>query len=252
MKKRQEIGRGLRLAVNQEGERIQGFDVNTLTVMANESYEDFVDKLQKEIEKEEGIRFGFLDDHSFANIVIGLEGEKQQYLGQEKSKDLFNFFFMKGYINEKGKVQDNLKTDLKENKVDIPEEFEAVKGQITKTLRKVAGKLNVKNADDKKKIDVNKGVFLSPAFKELCNRIKYKTTYSVKFNTDKLIEKCAKDIRDNLIAGKGKFIYKKALTEISRGGTIAKEHHDSTSLIDTPVHDLPDIVSYLQNETNLT
>ncbi len=58
MKKRQEIGRGLRLCVDQDGLRVRGFDVNTLTVMANESYEDFARALQKEIEDEEGIKFG--------------------------------------------------------------------------------------------------------------------------------------------------------------------------------------------------
>lgn len=63
MKKRQEIGRGLRIAVNQDGERVYGFDVNTLTVMVNESYEDFVSQLQKEIEEDEGIKFGVVDDH---------------------------------------------------------------------------------------------------------------------------------------------------------------------------------------------
>ena len=51
IKKRQEIGRGLRISVNQDGERVHGFEVNTLTVMANESYEDFVEGLQKEIEE---------------------------------------------------------------------------------------------------------------------------------------------------------------------------------------------------------
>ena len=51
MKKRQEIGRGLRIAVNQAGERVRGFDVNTLTVMANESYEQFVESLQKKWKK---------------------------------------------------------------------------------------------------------------------------------------------------------------------------------------------------------
>ena len=50
-KKRQEIGRGLRIAVNQEGERVHGFDVNTLTVMANESYEDFVASLKQNKKK---------------------------------------------------------------------------------------------------------------------------------------------------------------------------------------------------------
>ena len=69
IKKRQEIGRGLRIAVNQEGERVRGFDVNTLTVMANESYEQFVESLQKEMEKEENIKFGLIEDFIFANIV---------------------------------------------------------------------------------------------------------------------------------------------------------------------------------------
>ncbi len=70
MKKRQEIGRGLRIAVNQEGERVCGFEVNRLTVMANESYEDFAAKLQKEIEEDTGIKFGVVEKHLFANIPV--------------------------------------------------------------------------------------------------------------------------------------------------------------------------------------
>jgi len=58
MKKRQEIGRGLRLAVNQQGERVYGFDVNTLTVVANQSYEEFVRQLQAEIEEDTGVKLG--------------------------------------------------------------------------------------------------------------------------------------------------------------------------------------------------
>ena len=58
VKKRQEIGRGLRLCVNQKGERQHGFSINTLTVMANESYDTFAAELQKEYEADEGIRFG--------------------------------------------------------------------------------------------------------------------------------------------------------------------------------------------------
>ena len=64
MKKRQEIVRGLRLAVNQDEERVHGFDVNTLTVMANESYEEFAKTLQKEYEEESGRRFGIVDFES--------------------------------------------------------------------------------------------------------------------------------------------------------------------------------------------
>ncbi len=58
LKKRQEIGRGLRLAVNQNGYRIEDKSINCLTVIANESYEDFASRLQTEIEKECGVSFG--------------------------------------------------------------------------------------------------------------------------------------------------------------------------------------------------
>src|SRR4029077_9630584 len=66
--RRQTIGRGLRLCVNQQGERIRGFEVNTLTVVAMESYEKFAENLQKEIEDDTGIRFGIVEEHQFAAI----------------------------------------------------------------------------------------------------------------------------------------------------------------------------------------
>ena len=59
--RRQTIGRGLRLCVNQQGERLRGFEVNTLTVIATESYEAFAENLQKEIEADTGIRFGIVE-----------------------------------------------------------------------------------------------------------------------------------------------------------------------------------------------
>ena len=61
--RRQTIGRGLRLCVNQKGERLRGFDINTLTVIATESYEEFAENLQKEIEKDTGIKFGIVEKH---------------------------------------------------------------------------------------------------------------------------------------------------------------------------------------------
>ena len=68
--RRQTIGRGLRLCVNQQGERLRGFDVNTLTVIATESYEEFAENLQKEIEKDTGIHFGIVEKHQFASIPV--------------------------------------------------------------------------------------------------------------------------------------------------------------------------------------
>ena len=68
--RRQTIGRGLRLCVNQDGERRHGFDVNTLTVVAMESYEEFAENLQQEIEEDTGIRFGVVEAHQFAAIPV--------------------------------------------------------------------------------------------------------------------------------------------------------------------------------------
>ena len=128
MKKRQEIGRGLRIAVNQDGERVHGFDVNTLTVMANESYEDFAKQLQKEIEEETGIKFGVVEKHLFANISVPTDDHQVKYLGIEASHSIWDHLKSKGYIDEKGKVQDSLRADLKEGNVDLPDEMSELFG----------------------------------------------------------------------------------------------------------------------------
>jgi type III restriction enzyme len=253
VKKRQEIGRGLRLSVNQDGERVFGFDVNTLTVMANESYEDFASSLQKEFEEETGIKFGIVEKHTFANITFtNYEGELE-YLNQDKSEQLFNYLKEKDYIDDYGKVTDELKKHLKENRVDIPTEFNNVETKIIVTLRKIAGNLNIKNANDKRTVKLNKEVFLGPDFKALWDRIKFKTSYSVDFDTEKLIEVCSNEIEKNLRVDKAKLIYTKADLEIGVGGVaIAKEDGGLSMTVDQDIFAIPDIITYLQNETDLT
>ena len=105
IKKRQEVGRGLRIAVNQEGERIYGFDVNTLTVVANESYEEFARQLQKEIEEEEGIKFGIVEKHTFANIPVLTDDGKTKHLGVETSEKIWEHLETKGYIDSRAKFR---------------------------------------------------------------------------------------------------------------------------------------------------
>ncbi len=252
MKKRQEIGRGLRIAVNQDGERVYGFDVNTLTVMANESYEDFVSQLQREIEEEEGIRFGVVEKHTFANIVIEDEHHNHEYLGAKTSERIWQHLLEKKYIDKNGKVQDSLRIDLKDNQVNLPEDLKEIAGPITASLKKVAGNLNIKNAGEKKPVQLNKAVYLGEEFKQLWDRIKYKTTFRVDFNVDDLVEKCAEDIKKNLIVGKTKFIYGKEKVKILKGGIEGGDIHESVHVYDAKDFRLPDIISFLQNETNLT
>lgn len=265
MKKRQEIGRGLRICVNQQGERVKGFEVNTLTVMANESYEEFAKLLQKEIEEDTGIVFGLLYKHSFARIVVDNRNDKPVYLDEEESNLLYDYFVAKGYVKEEvvnkkskevaAKVQDKLKLDLKDNRVDIPEEFNYIKAPIVKVLKRIAGNfMNIKNRDDVRPVTFKKEILLNEDFKALWERIKYKTTYSVKAKSDKLIEQCARKIWAEVTIGKGKFITRKVKLAITEAGVQEGEDkpRESMRIIDETVSSLPDIVTYLQNETGLT
>lgn len=252
IKKRQEIGRGLRICVNQNGERVHGFAVNTLTVMANESYEQFAEQLQKEIENEEGIKFGVVEKHLFANIVVPVDDHNHEYLGTEASKQLWDHLQSEGHIDNKGKIQDSLKVSLKSGTLALPEVFQPHAAQIVSVLKKVSGNLNIKNRDDKAKVSLNKAVYLSPEFQALWDRIKYKTTFRVDFDTNALIDKCAEEIKINLQVGKARFTYRKAKTEIDRGGVHTQQVQETTSVYESRAFDLPDLITYLQNETNLT
>lgn len=253
IKKRQEIGRGLRLAVNQDGERVYGHDVNTLTVMVNESYEDFVTNLQREIEEEEGIKFGVIDKYTFSNILYeDSEGLKLQ-LGCSKSENIWNFLKDEKYIDAKGNIQEKLKIELKDNTLSLPEDFKAFEPMIIQKLTKLAGNLkNIKNADNRREIKLNKeNIIDDKEFMELWNRIKYKTTYSVDFDSDKLVEACIKAIQEDLKVGSVKIEVTKAKTKIAEEGISSTKRSKEFFEVKEKV-DLPDILTYLQNETNLT
>lgn len=253
MKKRQEIGRGLRLAVDaMTGERIHGFETNTLTVIANESYEEFVFKLQKEIEEDSGIKFGLVETHVFSNIKISdLEGS-DTYLGAENSKKLWDFLKDEEYIDSKGKALDKLKIDLKENKLIVPEEFKNQKNQIESILKKITRGLSIKNADKKTKVQLNKRANIQEDFKELWDKIKYKSRYRLSFDTEELIKNCSEEIKRNLLVTKTFAEVVKVTLDIGKGGIEANTETKKRYTIDDKSFDLPDIVTYLQNDTNLT
>jgi type III restriction enzyme len=257
MKKRQEIGRGLRICVNQEGERVHGFDVNTLTVMANESYEEFVSELQKEIEQEEGIKFGLVEKHQFANIPVigdsfsGSGGEKAAYFGADKSEQLWIYLHDHDYLDGRGSVTDSLKTALKENSLDLPDGFKEQAAQIIAVLKKVAGGLNVKKHEEKNPIQFKKQAF-DVDFKPLWDKIKYKTWYKVDFDPEKLVEACAREIQSNLVGGSAKFKYTKTTTAIEQSGVNIAKEETGTYAYSARDFQLPDIVTYLQEQTNLT
>ena len=252
VKKRQEIGRGLRLCVDQNGVRQHGFAINTLTVMANESYEQFADSLQKEYEQDEGIRFGVLERHSFANIPIQQEDGSAAYLGAEKSELIYQAFQEYGYLDSQDNVTDALRAALKTYTLRLPEELAAYKAAIAGVCRKAASGLNIKPASEKRTVHLNKERFLSEDFKELWDRIKYKTTYQVDFDSDKLVEQCCKRLQLELNIHAAKLVYTKAKIRISEGGVETTETRRLSVLTANSREQLPDLITYLQNRTSLT
>ena len=82
-------------------------------------------------------------------------------------------------------------------------------------------------------------------------RVKYKTTYRVEFDFKALIKECAESIQNQLVVSKTKFTYERATIEMSRGGVTATDSQKKTYTYDVRDYKIPDILSYLQNETNL-
>ncbi len=253
--RRQTIGRGLRICVNQEGERVRGFEYNTLTVVAMESYEAFAENLQKEIEQETGTKFGMIEPHQFAPVaLVGPDG-KVSTLGLDKSKAIYEHLKSNGYINGQGKVQDTLRVALKEGTLALPAGMEASLPQVSDLLRKMAGRLEIKNADERKMIKTRQAVLHSAEFKALWDRIKHKTTYRVKFDSEELIKKSVEAIKsDNFIIAKTRIQWNKAKLGIDRAAISATEVKNSAKIENLDEADivLPDILTILQDKTALT
>ncbi|MBD3799486.1 MAG: type III restriction endonuclease subunit R, partial [Sulfuricurvum sp.] len=195
-----------------------------------------------------------IEEHYFANISFENEDGRFEYLGADNSELLYKYLKDKKYIDGKGKIQDNLRLDIRDNTFQVPLGFEHLHDQITSVIKKIAGNLNIKNANDKRVVSLNKEILLGEDFRELWERIKYKTTYNVQFDAQKLIEECARKIADELTVGKIKYLYSKAKNRITKVGVEIDTDSISEKSLDVEIidYELPDIITYLQNETNLT
>ena len=253
LERRQTIGRGLRLCVNQKGERLRGFDVNTLTVIARESYQEFAENLQREIEEDTGFRFGVVEPHQFAQIpVAGHDGEAKP-LGFDQSQVLFEHLRGHGYVDSHGRIQDSLRTALRDESFVLPEEFTAQQAEIISILRKLAGRLAIRNADDRQTVRPRQAVLDDPSFKELWDRIKHKTTYRVTFDSEALLTECAAALRDEPSIPKTRLQWRKAGLGIGQAGVEATEISGAQTIaLQEDAIELPDVLTELQNRTQLT
>ncbi len=254
--RRQTIGRGLRLCVDQGGERLRGFDVNTLTVIARESYEEFAENLQREIEADTGIRFGVIQPHQFAQIpVIGNDNETVA-LGFDKSQVLYDHLRAQGYIDTNGGVQDSLRQAIRDDSFAAPEEFTEHRAAIVSILRKHAGRLEIRNAAERQTIRPRQAMLDSAEFKALWDRIKHKTTYRVAFNNDALLSKCTTELQAVPAIPRTRLQWRKANLFIGQSGISATESKKSnvtqTIILENDDIELPDLLTELQDRTQLT
>jgi type III restriction enzyme len=254
--RRQTIGRGLRLCVNQQGERVRGFEVNTLTVIATESYEQFAEGLQRELEDPQtgiGIRFGVVEPHQFATIPVLTEDGRTLPLGVEQSKVIWEHLKTVGLVDARGKVQDALRQALKDDTLTVPEAFTAQLPQIKEVLRKLAGRLEIRNADERRPVRPREAVLHSPEFLALWDRIKQKTTYRVDFDNEKLIERCIQALADAPPITRARLQWRRADIAIGRAGVEATEREGASQVtLDEGDIQLPDLLTVLQDRTQLT
>ena len=251
--RRQTIGRGLRLCVNQDGDRIRGFEVNTLTIIARESYEEFAKNLQSEIEADTGIRFGTIEPDQFAQIPVVVDSGEVEVLGPDKSRLMFEYLLTAGYIAEDGRIQDSLRRKIREGSFVIPDDFVAQSNGILTVLRKHIGRLEVKDALERRVVRPRTTVLDSDEFKALWNRIKYKTTYRVNFDNKDLLNKCIAALRQAPSIPRARLSWRRAGIAIGQSGIEACEISGSAEVSLEETHiGLPDVLSELQDRTQLT
>lgn len=129
---RQKIGRGLRLSVNQDGERIEDKNINILHVMANESFAEFADNLQHEIEQETGVKFGIIQPSLFSGITYTEEKTVEKTVDVTTAENIVEYMTSNGYMGNNGKLTDKAKEELIEY---IPPQLEAVKEVIETAVK---------------------------------------------------------------------------------------------------------------------
>jgi type III restriction enzyme len=250
IKKRQEIGRGLRLPVNQNGDRVFDDNINKLLVVANESYEDFARALQTEYEQDCGVTFGKVPKTAFAHLMRIVDGEGVP-LGKDTSESIFAGLVAKGFIGQDGKIQSSFDPKTPGFDLGLAAEHESMRSNIIDVLQSYQLERHVKKDEDGQRLHFKKAVSLDPEFQELWNRIKTKTTYSVEYETDALVANSVKAIKAMEKIKPVKIQVTEAGLGVAKSGVTTSVLREAGEMV--VFHGaVPDVVAYLQGETELT
>ncbi len=131
---RQKVGRGLRLCVNQDGERIEDKNINILHVMANESFSEFAETLQKEIETETGVKFGVLQISLFSGMKYEEKIVTEKKVDNSDAQLIMNYMSAHGFVDDSGKPTETAKKAVVEKTIELPKQLETAKESIEKAI----------------------------------------------------------------------------------------------------------------------
>lgn len=251
MKKRQEIGRGLRLPVDQNGLRVFDESLNKLLVVANESYEDFARALQSEYEEDCGVAFGRVPVTALAKLIQVVDGEERP-IGRVAAESIREVLVEQKMLDGEGRIQPAFDPKRRDFALNLPAAYRDLAPAVIDLLSAYQIERHIRREKDEGTNRLRKEIRLSPEFQALWDCIKPKTTYRVEFATEELVMRAVAGLRRmekiepakiNITTG-GIGVTKVGVTITALGAA-----EERVAYGDNP---LPDLLAYLQNETELT
>lgn len=251
MKKRQEIGRGLRLPVDSTGHRVRDDGINRLLVVANESYEEFARRLQGEYESDCGVTFGKVPITALAKLPT-IDGDREVPIGREQAQALHTALVASGMLSTDGKLQPKFDPRREGFDLGLPREFAHLRTAVIDLLSSYQIERHIQPERQPRANRLRKEVQLGEDFQALWARIKARTTYRVEFDSDKLIVAAAGAVRAmprierrSILVGTGRI-------DVKRGGVGATPQSAREEEAQFGAFVLPDLLGHLQNATELT
>jgi len=251
VKKRQEIGRGLRLPVNKDGQRVFDASVNKLFVMANESYEDFARALQTEYEQECGVTFGKVPITAIAKLARVIEGEERP-IGREAAESIKKALVQQKMLDTEGRIQPAFDPKRPDFKIELPEPHRDLAPAVIDLLASYQIERHIRKDKDEGPNRLRKEVQLSPEFQALWDQIKPKTTFRVEFQTDELVRRAVAGIKKMERIETAKIRVSAGQIGVQRGGVTTAAVSAAEEQVTFRNRPVPDVLAYLQNETELT
>lgn len=250
--RRQTLGRGLRLCVNQEGRRVREEGVNILTVVARENFREFADKLQKEYEAD-GLRFGVITKELLGMLEYENEYGERVLLGQENGGELITDLRDRGLVLG-DRPTEELKKQLDADTYRVPEAFQQAQVQIIAKLKALTRSVEIKDARARREVTSRYPKMVdNDAFLELWERIKQKTVYSISFDTEELVRQSVEALKPELqTISRPVVTVTRTEIVIDESGVRTERQVTEQTYINTDHVPVGDILTTLEAATHLT